>query len=211
MDTRTRSEPDYAGAIAYALHRLRTELPPLVRYHTLAHTEADVLPAAIRLARLSATPEADRRLLEVAAAFHDLGYIRTHLNHEAIGIGIMAEALPGLGFSQADIARIAGMIEATRMPQTPEDPLAALLADADLDSIGREDFLATSTALWQERAVMGLVVSWPDWLRAQHRFLKGHHYFTAVATALREEGKERNIALLEDLMRDGSAASPGPA
>jgi uncharacterized protein len=210
METTATCAPDHAGAIAYALSRLRTELPSVATYHNLAHTELDVLPAAVRLARLSGTPEADRHLLEVAAAFHDLGYIRTYLDHEMIGVGIMAEVLPGFGFNQRDIDRIAAMILATRMPQTPLDELAALLTDADLDSLGRDDFLATSTALWQERAALGLMVPWPEWLQAQCRFLKGHRYFTAVATALREEGKQRNIAVLEGLIRDGNAASPEP-
>src|SRR6266705_3831941 len=105
------SQPDHAGAIAYAISRLRAELSPVVTYHCVAHTELDVMPAVARLARLAGTPEADCRLLEVAAAYHDIGYVQTHLNHEAIGIGIMSGVLPGLGFSQEDIARIASMIE----------------------------------------------------------------------------------------------------
>ena len=47
------AQPDYDGAIAYALCRLRTELSPLLTYHNLMHTEGDVLPAVARLARLS--------------------------------------------------------------------------------------------------------------------------------------------------------------
>lgn len=194
--------PDYAGAIAYALRRLRAELSPVVTYHNVGHTELDVLPAAVRLARLSGTPEADRRLLEVAAAYHDLGYIRTHQDHEGIGISILAEIAPGLGFSQDDIARIAAMINATRMPQHPRDELSALLADADLDSLGREDFLPISTALWRERAALGHQVTWPAWLRTQCEFLKSHRYFTPAAQKLRLAGKLRNIALLEELIRE---------
>jgi hypothetical protein len=72
--------PDYAGAIDYALQRLRTEFSPLLTYHT--HTERDVMPAAVRLARLCGLPEADIRLLEVAAAYHDIGQIKTSLGHE---------------------------------------------------------------------------------------------------------------------------------
>lgn len=206
MDAKGSSEPDYGGAVGYALARLRAELKPTVTYHNVAHTELDVLPAARRLASLAGISEPERHLLEVAAAFHDLGFIRTYLNHESIGIGIAREVLPGLGFSQADIDRIAAMIEATRMPQAPSDELAALLADADLDSIGRDDFLTTSQALWQERAALGLMVTWPEWLQNQCRFLKAHRYFTRHARVLRLEGKRRNIALLEALIREQQSA-----
>jgi HD-GYP domain-containing protein (c-di-GMP phosphodiesterase class II) len=80
MKTVVLVPPDYAGAIDYALQRLRTEFSPLLTYHT--HTERDVMPAAVRLARLCGLPEADIRLLEVAAAYHDIGQIKTSLGHE---------------------------------------------------------------------------------------------------------------------------------
>ena len=156
MDMVTTSiRPDYAGAIAYALDRLRTELPAHLYYHNALHTEEDVLPAVVRLARLSNVAEPDLHLLEVGAAFHDLGQIRTNLGHELIGMEIIAWVLPEFGFSPQEIARVSGMILATRLPQTPLNDEQALLCDADLDSLGREDFFATSKALWQERA------AWP--------------------------------------------------
>lgn len=209
MDSEASREADHDGAIDYALSRLRAELAPEVTYHNAAHTEFDVLPAARRLARLAGTPAAERRLLEVAAAYHDLGYIRTHLDHEGISIGILAEVLPGFGFRRPDIERIAAMIEATRMPQNPRNELEALLADADLDSLGRDDFLAISRGLWQERAALGVALTWPEWLKAQLNFLRSHRYFTAAARGLRLEGKQRNIAMLEVLIAADGGRVPG--
>ena len=208
MDRVTTSiRPDYAGAIAYALNRLRTELPAQLHYHNVMHTEGDVLPAVVRLARLSNVAEPDLHLLEVGAAFHDLGQIRTNLGHELIGMEIMSGVLPGLGFSPAEIARVSGMIFATRMPQTPLNEEQKLLADADLDSLGREEFFETSKALWQERALFGLVIPWDTWLENQLDFLRTHRYFTSVAQNLRQEGKQKNIELLERLIREEKIAS----
>ncbi len=49
MDKKTASNrPDYSGAVNYALHRLRTELPPHLLYHNAPHTEEDVLTAVVR-------------------------------------------------------------------------------------------------------------------------------------------------------------------
>lgn len=197
----TRSSPDYAGAVAYALERLRAELPPHLGYHNVEHTEEDVLPAAVRLARLSHLAEADVRLLEVAAAFHDVGQINLNLGHELIGIETVSKVLPGFGFGPEEIDRIAAMILATRLPQTPLNEEQAILADADLDSLGREDFFATSQALWHERAALGMVIPWPTWLENQLKFLRSHRYFTPAARALRQEGKQKNIELLERLIR----------
>lgn len=208
MDRVTTSiRPDYASAIAYALNRLRTELPAQLHYHNVKHTEGDVLPAVVRLAKLSNVSEPDLHLLEVGAAFHDLGQIRTNLGHELIGIEIMSGVLPGLGFSPAEIERVAGMILATRMPQTPLNEEQKLLVDADLDSLGRDDFFETSQALWHERAIFGLVIPWGTWLKNQLGFLKSHRYFTSVARNLREEGKQKNIELLERLIREEGASA----
>lgn len=196
--------PDYAGAVAYALERLGRELAPTLIYHTLAHTADDVLPAVRRLARLAGVSPGDLALLEVAAAFHDMGYIRTFVGHEAVSVEIMAEVLPGFGFSPAAIERLSGLVMTTRMPQTPRNDLEGLLADADLDVLGREDFLPTSTALWREQAALGRPVAWPDWLRSQLSFLSGHRYFTPVARTLRDPGKAANVVLLEELIRSGA-------
>lgn len=197
------NRPDYSGAVDYALRRLRAELSPQLFYHNAQHTEEDVLPAVVRLARLSNIAEPVLHLLEVAAAFHDLGQIVTSLGHEQIGIGIMSEVLPRYGFSTEDIERVSGMILATRLPQSPQNEEQALLCDADLDSLGREDFLETSTALWHERTACGLIIPWQTWLQGQLRFLQSHQYFTPAARALRQDGKLKNIELLERLIRDG--------
>jgi len=207
MDTKKLSnKPDYSGAVNYALHRLRVELPAHLFYHNAEHTEEDVLPALVRLARLSNVTELDLRLLEVAAAFHDLGQIVTSLGHEQIAIEVVSEVLPQYEFSAGDIERVSGMILATRLPQSPQNEEQALLADADLDSLGREDFMATSKALWQERLACGMDITWQAWLEGQLHFLQSHHYFTPAAQALRQDGKLKNIELLERLIRGDQVA-----
>ena len=199
--TQPAPSPDYAGAVAYALHRLRTELPPMLHYHNVRHTEGDVLPAAVRLGQLSRLADPDLHLLEVGAAFHDLGQIRASLGHELIGAAIMAEVLPQYGFGTGEIERVRGMIMATRLPQTPLNQEQALLCDADLDSLGRDDFFTTSLALWRERQAAGMVIPWQTWLENQRDFLSGHRYFTPAARTLRDAGKQANVELLERLIR----------
>lgn len=129
-----------AGAIAHALARLRAELSPELTYHNVAHTQDDVIPGAARLARLSDMAEGDVCLLEVAAAYHDIGFIHVRVEHEPVSVRIAAETLPAYGFSPQQIERIASMILATRLPQSPHNPLEEILADADLDVPGRDDF-----------------------------------------------------------------------
>jgi uncharacterized protein len=201
--TAAAHHPDFDKAVAFALERLRNELPPTLYYHSAWHTEGDVLPATRRLAELAGVAPTEKGLLEVGAAYHDIGHIRDSRNHEAIGVGMMAESLPRFGFSPREIEIVAALIMATRLPQSPTNELERLLADADLDGLGRPDFLDTSKTLWRELTALGRTQTWAQWLETQLHFLRSHSYFTDTARALREDGKKLNIATLERLILEG--------
>lgn len=198
--------PNISQAIDFALNQLRRELPEKLTYHNLWHTEEDVLPGSIRFAQHSGVSEEDLRLLEVAAAFHDLGFTETYANHELVGTRIAAQVLPGLGFSGRQIETVMGMIMATRLPQSPRNLLEEILADADLDVLGRADFLSRNEALRQEWANYGRETPLEQWYEGQLAFLKNHTYFTPAARMLRNETKKKNIRILEEKLREMSGA-----
>ncbi len=189
--------PHYAQAITFALDRLRQDLPADLAYHNLWHTASDVLPSSMRLAERSGVPEADLRLLAVAAAYHDVGFTETSIHHELIGARMAAQTLPDFGFSDVQIEKIMGMILATRLPQSPRNLLEEILADADLDVLGRADFWPRNVDLRQEGINYGREVPLVQWFEGQLAFLKNHCYFTAAAHTLRDEIKKQNIVLLE--------------
>lgn len=194
--------PDAAGAIAFALARLRDELPPTLHYHSLWHTTGEVMPAAAWLAAACDLPHHERLLVQVAAAFHDVGYIDAAEGHEERAAQLVAEILPTFGFDPGDIASIQGMIRATRVPQQATNLMEQILCDADLDGLGREDFFERSRALRAELAAAGHEVSDQEWNRGQRDFLREHHYFTPAAHDRRGPVKARNLARLESICRD---------
>jgi uncharacterized protein len=195
-----KKSPDYEGARQYALTRLREELAPELTYHNRFHTRDDVLAAVRRLAAMIHIGEEETRLLEIAALYHDLGFVVQRQEHERAGADIAAQVLPGLSFSPSQIATIEGMIAATRLPQSPHTLLEEILADADLDVLGRDDFLPRNRALQAELAALGTTLTDEEWYSDQLRFVQNHRYFTSAAHALRAEGKERNIEKLRDLL-----------
>lgn len=197
-----QTSPDSAGAVAHALARLRAELAPTLTYHNIWHTEADVIPAALRLARLCSIPEAETRLLAVAAAYHDIGFIDQSLEHEQASIEMAAQALPAYGFVPEQIEHIASLIRATRLPQTPHTRLEEILADADLDVLGREDFFERNEQLYLEFNTRNPPMTRREWYAAQIGFLQGHTYFTAAARALRDATKHQHIAQLKQRLRE---------
>lgn len=192
--------PDYASAKAYALHRLSTELPSTFYYHSLRHTAQDVLPAAERFAEFEAVGEENLLLVRTAAVFHDIGYVEQRLNHEEGGVRIARQVLPDFGYAQHQLELIGGMIMATKLPQTPRTLLEQIIADADMDSLGREDFLETSHNLRDELASTGVTVDLQEWYQRQLGFLQTHRYFTQAARHLRDAGKQANIERLQGLI-----------
>ncbi len=192
--------PDLAGAQAYAFLCLERELPPQLSYHSLAHTRDDVLPAVTRLADSIGITGEDRLLLQTAACYHDIGFVLQREAHEMVSVQIARDILPSFGYNPAQLALISGMIMATRLPQSPQTLLEQMLADADLDSLGRADFFCRSLDLRAELAAYGNACSLNDWYGRQVQFLCQHCYFTPAARRLRDAGKQFNIIALRLLL-----------
>jgi uncharacterized protein len=192
---------DFSGTWQYASQRLEEGLSPLLTYHCVAHTRDDVLPAAKRLAVLENVAGEELNLLLTAAWYHDIGFVENQAaNHETIGVRIVAEVLPRYGLSPGQIRAISGMIMVTRLPQAPVTHLEQILADADLDLLGRDDFWFLNQALRAETAALGRPTTDEAWYSGQLAFLQAHRYFTASARALREAGKQRNIEVMIKLL-----------
>jgi len=196
------NQPDIEGARQYALKRLETELVPSLYFHSAAHTRDDVVPAAERLAHLEQVNGDNLLLLRTAAFFHDIGFVEQPQNHEMISARIAGEILPQFGYLPEQIKTIQSLIMATHLPHVPETLLEAILADADLDSLGREDFMARSQALRDEQQAFGTIVNDKEWYQGQIKFLKEHNYFTPSAKKLRNDRKNLNIQQLINILRE---------
>jgi uncharacterized protein len=194
----------FEQARKYALERLENDLSSRFHYHSLVHTRDDVVPSTKRLACRSKITRVEFKLLMTAAYFHDLGFTRLPdvdprgNQHELLSAQIAQEVLPSFGYHQSQVDAICKMIMATRLPQSPQNLLEEILADADLDSLGRQDFWERSQALRDENAAFGVIVTDVAWYQNQFNFLSSHHYFTAEARQLRNDQKQKNI---EEIIR----------
>jgi uncharacterized protein len=191
---------NFERARAYALGRLERELPAALTYHSLAHTRDDVAPATLRLAAIAGVSGEQRMLLHTAAYYHDIGFVMQRADHEAIGAQVAAEMLPGFGYTAPQIEIIHGMIMATKLPQSPRTLLEQLMADADLDALGRTDFLARNQALRDELTAYGAHWEDLDWYHEQLCFLGSHQYWTDAARQVRGAQKQRNLDTIRELI-----------
>lgn len=197
--------PDFEQARAYALERLAKELSPLLTYHNLEHTRDDVVPASERLARLSGVDDEEIVLLLTAAFYHDIGFVVQRDDHETVSITIAKGVLPHFGYHPEAIEQVSNIIMSTKLPQSPQSFLGEILADADLDVLGRDDFMTINQALRTERATFDGALSDVAWYEGQYRFMQKHRYFTAAAHDLRDVKKQENSALLCRLLEQARA------
>ena len=176
----------------FIISKLNNELPGHLSYHNSTHT-LDVVESARRIGEAEGISAADMELLLTAAYYHDSGFLVKAAGHEEESCRIALKTLPVFGYSAGEIENICGMIMATRLPQSPQNHLEQILADADLDDLGRDDFFTISDKLYLENSFFGLDNNPKEWRRKQLDFMEKHHYFTKSAINLRQTKKDANL------------------
>lgn len=176
----------------FVLGKLKRELPPDLYYHGVHHTE-DVLESAEIIGKDEKISDSDMLLLKIAVLFHDLGFTRVYKNHEEMGCNMAREELPKYGFNSQEIEIICGMIMATKIPQEPKTQLERIIADADLDYLGTDDFEQIGKTLYEEIRIYLDVESERQWNIIQMNFLKNHHYHTEYCKLHREAQKQKHL------------------
>jgi uncharacterized protein len=194
------TKPDFEKARDYVLDKLEHEISSRLTYHSLKHTQNEVVPAVERLAKLELVNDEDTVLLVTGAYFHDLGFIRQRQDHESISIQLAEQILPTLGYADSQIAVIREIIQATRVPQSPTTLLQMIMVDADMDNLGNENFWIRSQDLRQELDNFGSKYSDEGWYTYQLGLMQSHKYFTASERALRDALKKQHIEEVKKLL-----------
>ena len=192
----------FEQARRYAENRLEQELPPKLVYHGIEHTREEVVPAVERLAVMEGLRRESLYLLLTAAWFHDLGHVEQSIYHELISQRIAVQVLPSFGYKRNEIEVVRWAILATALPQAPRSLLEAILVDADLDVLGRPEYVQRSEDLRQELAYHQKEFTDDQWYQGQFQFLSDHQYFTPSATALRNQQKQSNISYVRKKLRE---------
>ncbi len=178
------------------LKKLKNELPKHLSYYSVAHAK-DVLKAVINLGKREKVNGDNLIMLKTAALFHDSGFLFGAKGHEENSCKIAKELLPNFKYSNNQIERICEMIMATKIPQSPKNHLEEILADADLDYLGRDDFFEISNRFFEELTTVGIITNENDWNMLQVNFIEKHNYFTKAANKLRKQKKEGHLAIIK--------------
>lgn len=177
--------------------RIAAEVSPNLSYHGLHHT-IDVHNTCKLFIQHYNLDKNIGSLLEIAAAGHDIGFLKTYRNHEEVSAEITAEIMLRYNYGAKDIRMVCDMIMATKIPQSPKNLLEEIICDADLDYLGRNDFEPISRGLlkeWKSYKVFPELDTTFDSI--QVGFFKGHSYHTEYAQKHRTDIKAKNLQKIE--------------
>ena len=178
---------------------LESQLSNKLTYHSISHTK-DVHRVCQFYIEHYNIKGVDKELLNIAAVGHDVGFTKVYVNHEDVSSSITAEIMESYRYSNSHVEIVQELIMSTRIPQNPGSFLAQILCDADLDYLGRDDFIKIGNRLKKEWINYDIVPNnAPDFNDIQIGFLKNHFYHTDYALEHREPKKRNSLQNLIQL------------
>lgn len=176
----------------YVFNLLQEELPTHIIYHNFPHT-LRVVEKLQELIKGEAVTEKEALLLNIAAWFHDVGFIKGAENHEESGVEIAQKFLKDR-ISKADFSIIEKLILSTKIGAKPTSKLERIIKDADCSHLASKSFNQTSDLLKEELRLTGAVDhSDLDWKRCNITFLTQHQFYTNYAIENWQEQKQFNL------------------
>ena len=179
----------------FVINLLKTKISSNYFYHNYEHT-LYVIDKVIEIGEQENCTTKELELLSTAALWHDTGYINAYKGHEEESCILARQYLPGYGYGIDDIDRICGMIMATKIPQSPQNKLEEIIADADMEYLGTSHAVTGAHNLFKELNALDPSLTEQDWNKTEIDFLTAHHYFTAYCKANKEHHKQAYLKSL---------------
>jgi predicted metal-dependent HD superfamily phosphohydrolase len=166
-------------------------------YHNLVHTQKVVE----KVIEISSDLKLDKTSIEnvqIAAWFHDAGFIKGAKNHEEESVRIFTDFIDKEKLDIKRIELISSLILATKMGHKPTSDLEKIITDADCAHLGDKSFENKTELLRKEWGITeNKEYSDTEWITENINFLtKTHQYYTDFALKNWSKGKEKNLAKL---------------
>lgn len=185
-----------AAMQAFVIDMLKKKIPAAYTYHNYAHT-LYVQEKSVELAVQEKLDEKEMYLLNIAALWHDTGYVNVYKGHEEESCALAMEYLPGFGLNEKETDSICRMIMATKIPQTAYSLAEKILADADLAYLGTTHAAEIADDLFKELNFIQPALTRRDWHAQQIQFLTTHQYFTGFYKEYYEPVKQAYLLQLK--------------
>ncbi len=179
----------YEDLEEHILNQLKNELSSTLKYHNVKHT-IDVCTLVEIIGRAEGLNQKDLLLVKTAALFHDTGFMISPTDHENHSVRFAQQILPKYQYTSTEIEEICNLILITKKDSHPIKLIEKVLKDADLDYLGRADFIPLTEKLWEEEHSLNKTKNRKEWFQRQKNLLKEHNYNTITAQQLRQVSKK---------------------
>ncbi|MFA5804694.1 MAG: HD domain-containing protein [Melioribacteraceae bacterium] len=185
----------------YVLSILTTRTPVENFYHDVNHTK-EVVQSIIEIGIGEKLSENELEMIQIAAWFHDVGYIKKTEGHEKVSIEYARKFLTELQYPSNKIKIIIEAILATKVPQKPKNKFEKILCDADLFHLGKELFFNRNDRYRVEyENYLGHKLSEREWLVKTIDFVKDQNFYTDYARRNFNDQKNENLRLLNEQLQ----------
>ncbi|NOZ45190.1 MAG: hypothetical protein GXO79_00255 [Chlorobi bacterium] len=177
----------------YVLRKIENELPKNQYFHNVKHA-INFISHIDFIAHAEKVNSSELLLLETAALFYDLGFIKSYSDHEVKSLKFAKEILPQYGYNNEQIKQISDLLYAIKKNPTPKNKLEMIICDAYFDHLGSNEFNKLSRNLFKELVEnKKFEDDFDKWNTEQLNFLENHVYFTETAKNFRNSYKQKTI------------------
>ncbi len=203
------------ASASYASDYLSRNLDSKFVYHNLDHT-IYVVKAVDMICSAMGVKSHNKKILLVAAWFHDLGYTQQMDDHEMAGALIAEKFLNEKNVDPQEIALVTACILSTHYPQKTSSQLDEILCDADMTHLADKAFIDASALLRREwELTKNRVYSDEEWYSLNIQFISSHRFHTSYCIKNFENNKNKNkkrlIGKLESITKSNEAKKDSKA
>jgi len=162
-------------------------------YHNYKHSY-NVVEACKEIALASNISDDELEIIQLAAWFHDVGYLKMCEGHEEESVSEIEKFLAQENYPQNQKEQIYACIRATKLEVEPSNLLEEIMCDADMKGLSSKSYEERAVLLKTEFAkIKNLDLTEQEWLEKEIEFLTQHKYHTKYAQLNYNEGKAKNL------------------
>lgn len=166
-------------------------------YHRYSHT-LEVFERSLYLAWKEWASNEIKEIIALGAIFHDTGFIVSYDDNEHYGAKIARNFLIWHSYPEEKLSQIESIILATKHDYLePQNLSEQIIKDADMDNLGRDDFLEKMSHIKTERELAeNQKISEQEWILRCINMLETFSFFTKTQQQERNPTKEKNLTIL---------------
>lgn len=179
----------------YVFDQFKSSKRPNLLFHDYKHF-SDVTAATIEIGEASGLSADELEILQIAAWFHDIGYLQKNEGHEELSVEVAKEFLLKEKYKDGNILKVVDCILATKKDVEPSSLLEEIMCDSDTLNIGSPEYLNRSKLLKLENIKLcDASFTELEWIKWELDFLSKHRFYTKYANINYNEGKAKNILI----------------